>query len=111
MWTWEELAELATIDFSAAPSNADGSKSTELNNLPPMRIIETETNIMPNLKRMTTALPFDLLQPQLPAGVVDTSPDEEELDGVNPNDIEALVARLQKISAAAEKLNEANSTQ
>lgn len=82
-----------------------------MNDLPPMRIIETETNIMPNLKRMTTALPFDLLQPQIPAGTVDPSPDEEELNGVNPNDIEALVARLQRISAAAEKINEANAPQ
>lgn len=63
---------------------------------------------MPNLKRMMTALPFDLLQPQLPGDNSESSVPEEGLGGVNPNDIEALVARLQKISDAAEALNEAN---
>lgn len=101
MWTWEELNELA--------AKSQASDSSEHSELPPIRVIETETSIMPNLRRMASALPFDLLQPQYPA---DADPDaamlEAGLDGVNTNDIEALVARLQRITDHAEAMNDAN---
>lgn len=107
LWTWDELHALSSPAPASSSDFNDAKPSGDSSSLPLLRIIETETNIIPNLKRMTTALPFDLLQPQLPAdGSVDPSTMEDGLDGVNPNDIEALVARMQKISAAAEAINE-----
>jgi hypothetical protein len=81
LWTWEELK---TLD--------------EPTEKPYFRIIEEATNIMPNLRKMATAVPFDLIN-------TDDNPDQDELGDVDPNDLEALVERLKKISEAAEKLN------
>lgn len=90
LWSWDELLEL--------------SKSTADEIVPEIRLIETETNIMPNLRRMTTALPFDLLQPQQPDG------QDADLQGVDPNNLEELVEKLKNITAAAERLNQASSS-
>lgn len=79
LWSWEELR---TVE---APTGQ-----------PPMRIIEEATNIMPNLRRMATAVPFDLVQPD---------EGNNDLADVDPNNMEALVEKLQRITEAAEKLN------
>ena len=55
---------------------------------------------MPNLRKMATAVPFDLIN-------TEEHPDQDELGAVDPNDMEALVERLKKITEAAEKLNQA----
>lgn len=89
LFSWDELKDLSK----------DGSDEL----VPELRIIETETNIMPNLRRMATALPFDLVQPER------TEEEEAALEGVDPNNIEALVEKLKNLTKAAEKLNEESS--
>ena len=83
LWSWEELKAI------------DDNIPT-----PYFKIIEEATNIMPNLRKMATAVPFDLIN-------TEEHPDQDELGAVDPNDMEALVERLKKITEAAEKLNQA----
>jgi hypothetical protein len=97
LWTWEELNEMAeALEVAAVGNGVQAS-------LPPIRIIEEETNIMPNLRKMATALPFDLIQPEESG---EDGEEERGLDGMDPNNIDALVEKLKNITAAAEKLNQ-----
>jgi len=89
MWTWDELHALA--------------KETNSEVSTPIRIIEQETHIIPNLKRMATSVPFDLVQPQEEDG--EANGDGDSVEGMDPNNLEALVEKLKRITDAANKLN------
>lgn len=90
MWTWEEIHGLAKAEET---SDQASTSST------PIRIIEQETHIMPNLKRMATSVPFDLVQPQ------DENGEANEVEGMDPNNLDALIEKLKRITDAAKKLN------
>lgn len=87
MWTWDELHALGKETTSEAST--------------PIRIIEQETHIIPNLKRMATSVPFDLVQPQEEDG----DANGDSVEGMDPNNLEALVEKLKRITDAANKLN------
>jgi len=104
MWTWDEIHELARQTGELSSSSSSSSSAGSASVLPPIRIIEQDTHIMPNLKKMATSVPFDLVQPE-EGDEADRQPSEDSVDGMDPNNLDALVEKLKRITDAAEKLN------